>query len=383
MALDKQFREDTEGLRAIAVLSVVIFHFGVKTLSGGFVGVDVFFVISGYLISGLLLAELERTGSIDLWRFYGRRARRLLPVSLLVTVVTLVTASFLLAPAEQLFATKGALASSLYASNFYFMTLLADYFAPESASNPFLHTWSRSVEEQFYLIWPTLLLIVWRWRPTVRVMAGTIGALSVLSFALCLWLSYRKQDWAFYASPTRAWEFGIGALCALKPVTDWARRFRGAALLGWLGLAGLIATFFGLTEEARFPGWIALVPVAATAAVLVSGASGQSGSPATLLKLPVMQWLGKHSYSLYLWHWPIVVYATILNVEDPLQRIFVCSVLTLACAAAGFKLLEHPVRASTWLAARPMRSVGLGATLTIAGGVIALGTGQAALRASS
>jgi peptidoglycan/LPS O-acetylase OafA/YrhL len=382
LQLEKDFRSDIEGLRAVAVLSVVIFHFGVDALSGGFVGVDVFFVISGYLISGLLLKELERTGSIDLWRFYGRRARRLLPVALLVTAMTLLVGLFLLAPSEQQFAARGALASSLYASNFWFMTLLADYFAPESALNPFLHTWSLSVEEQFYLAWPTLLLLIWRWRPTVRMMTIAMGALTLLSFGLCLWLSYRKQAWAFYASPTRAWEFGVGALAVLRPVTDWARRSRVAAPLGWLGVAGLCITFFTLTEDMRFPGWIAAAPALATAAVLISGASGQRGGPADLLQRPLFQWLGQHSYSIYLWHWPIVVYATIVGVSDPMTKIVVCSVLTLACAAASFRLLENPVRGSRWLAARPARSMSLGASLTFVGGFIALGAAQAARESS-
>ncbi len=378
LLLDKQFRQDIEGLRAVAVLSVVLFHFGVGALSGGFVGVDVFFVISGYLISGLLVSELERTGSIDLWRFYGRRARRLLPASLLVTAATLLVALFLLAPSEQMFAAKGALASSLYVSNFWFMTLLADYFAPESALNPFLHTWSLSVEEQFYLVWPTLLLVMWRLRLTMRLMVIAMSVLTVLSFALCLWFSYRKQSWAFYASPARAWEFGLGALAVLKPVTDWTRRSRAAVPLGWLGFAGLFVTFLLLTEDARFPGWIAVVPALATTALLISGASGQRGGPAALLKLPLMQWLGEHSYSIYLWHWPIIVYATILEITDPVAKLVLCSVLTLTCAAAGFRLLERPVRASAWLTAKPIRSVSLGVTLTAAGSLIALSTAQAA-----
>jgi peptidoglycan/LPS O-acetylase OafA/YrhL len=376
--LNRQFREDIEGLRAVAVLSVVLFHFGVDSLPGGFIGVDIFFVISGYLITGLLLNELERTGAVDLWHFYGRRARRLLPASLLVTTVTLLLSLFLLAPSEQMFAAKGALASSLYASNFWFMTLLADYFAPESALNPFLHTWSLSVEEQFYLAWPTLLLFLWRRRPTAQVIAIAVGMLTLLSFALCLWLSYRKQSWAFYASPTRAWEFGVGALAVLKPVTEWARRSRAAVPSGWLGIAALCGTFVLLTEDTRFPGWIAVVPAFATAAVLISGASGQRAGPAELLKLPLMQWVGKHSYSIYLWHWPIVVYATVLGITDPMTKIIGCSALTMGCAVAGFRLLEHPVRTSGWLAAQPIRSIGLGATLTVVGSLIALGSGQAA-----
>lgn len=376
--MDKQFREDIEGLRAIAVLSVVIFHLGIDTFAGGFVGVDVFFVISGYLISGLLLAELQRSGSIDLWRFYGRRARRLLPISILVTAMTLLVGLLLLSPAEQMFAAKGALAASLYASNFWFMTLLGDYFAPESALNPFLHTWSLSVEEQFYLVWPTLLLLLWRLRPTVRWMALSMGALTLISFTLCLWLSYRKQSWAFYASPARAWEFGIGALAALQPITDWARRSRVAAPLGWLGLIALLVTFLVLTEETRFPGWVAVVPALATVAVLISGASQARRSPAAFLKWPIMQWLGRHSYSIYLWHWPIIVYAAILDVTNPLTKFLVCGALTLGFAAASFRLLEHPVRSNAWLGAHPTRSVTLGVTLTIGGSLLALGTAQAA-----
>lgn len=309
---------------------------------------------------------------------FGRRARRLLPVSLLVTAVTLLAALILLAPSEQMFAAKGALSTSLYVSNFWFMTLLGDYFAPESALNPFLHTWSLSVEEQFYLVWPTMLLVLWRWRANMRALAIAMTVLSVLSFALCLWLSYRKQAWAFYASPARAWEFGIGALAALKPVTAWARRTRIAASLGWLGIAVLGATFLLLAEDARFPGWIAAVPALASAAVLISGAGRQRGGPAVFLELPIMQWIGKHSYSIYLWHWPVIVYATVLEITDPAAKLGICGALTLALAAAGFRLLEHPVRSSAWLAAKPMRSVGLGASLAVTGSLMALSAAHAA-----
>jgi peptidoglycan/LPS O-acetylase OafA/YrhL len=378
LSLEKQFRKDIEGLRALAVLAVVLFHFGVKAIPGGFVGVDILFVISGYLISGLLLTELERTGSVDLWCFYGSRARRLLPLALLVSAVTLLIALLILSPAEQTFAAQGALAFSLYASNLWFMTLLPDYFAPESAFNPFLHTWSLSVAGQFYLVWPAMLLFLWRRRPTIRTMALSMTLLTVLSFALCLWLSYRKQPWAFYASPTRAWEFGVGALIALRPVTDWARRSRVAVPLGWLGVAALCATVLLLTADARFPGWIALVPVVATAAILISGSSGQRGGPAAFLQFSWMQWLGKHSYSIYLWHWPIIVYATVLEIGDQRTTLLICSVLTLICAAISFRWVERPVSSSSWLAARPSRSVAAGATLVAGGCLIALSVAQAA-----
>ncbi|MBM0105641.1 acyltransferase [Steroidobacter sp. S1-65] len=376
--MEKRFREDIEGLRGFAILAVVVFHFGVEVFPGGFVGVDIFFVIAGYLITGMLLGELERTRTVDLWRFYGRRAQRSLPLALVVSVVTLLLVLLFLSPAEQTSAANGALAASLYASNLWFMTLLPDYFAPESIFNPFLHTWALSAAAQFYLVWPVLLLLLWRWRPSVRNMAVAMTVLTLLSFALCLWLSYRKQSWAFYASPTRAWEFGVGALAALRPVTDWARRSRVAVPIGWLGLAVLCATVLLLTADARFPGWIALVPVLATAAILISGVSDQPGGPAKILKLSWMQWLGKRSYAIYLWHWPIVMFARVLDLGDHAMTIAICSALAVICAAISFRWLERPMRSSAWLAAKPMRAIAVGAMLIATGVLIAVSAGQVA-----
>ena len=158
----KRFRPDIEGLRAVAVIGVVAYHFGVPGIPGGFVGVDIFFVISGYLITRLLIEELEESGKINLLRFYGRRARRLLPALLLMMVATLVAIPFILAPSQQLRYAATAAATSLYASNVLFLRDAMDYFAPQNASNPFLHTWSLAVEEQFYLIWPALMLLAVR-----------------------------------------------------------------------------------------------------------------------------------------------------------------------------------------------------------------------------
>src|SRR5271170_5699532 len=158
----KQFRPDIEGLRAVAVLGVVAFHFGVPGIRGGFAGVDVFFVISGYLITSLLVRELEESGDINLLRFYGRRARRLLPAVLLMTIATLAAVPLVFPPNEQLRFAEAAAATSLYASNVLFLRQSLDYFAPLNASNPFLHTWSLAVEEQFYLVWPALLLLTCR-----------------------------------------------------------------------------------------------------------------------------------------------------------------------------------------------------------------------------
>jgi peptidoglycan/LPS O-acetylase OafA/YrhL len=342
------------------------YHFGIAGISGGFIGVDVFFVISGYLIGGILLSELGSSGTLDLVRFYGRRARRLLPASLLMIVVTLVAAIVVMAPAEQLFDAKAAGSSALYVSNFWFMTRFADYFAPESESNPFLHTWSLAVEEQFYAVWPAFLLLMWRFAATRRRLAWGIAGATLISFLLCLWLTVRKQPYAFYASPARAWEFGLGALAVLQPVTDRVRRSRWSGLLGWVGAAVLVASLATFNEDMHFPGWIAVLPACGAAAILISGAVARGG-PLRILRLQPFVWVGKLSYSIYLWHWPIIVFATIL---DPARRpltIALCCALTFTCALLSFHLLEHPVRASPWLGRVAWRSVALGGCLTAAG----------------
>ncbi|WP_246229674.1 acyltransferase family protein [Bradyrhizobium cytisi] len=258
------FRPDIEGLRAIAVLSVIGFHYGVPWLTGGFVGVDIFFVISGYLISQLLLRELNGTGTIDFVAFYGRRARRLLPAALLVTVATLIVSYFVLSPLEQKEIAKSAAASSVFATNMSLLSQALNYFGPESSLNPFLHTWSLSVEEQFYFLWPALLLVLWRTKG--RILQFGLVFITLLSFVLCIYLTYTKQAWAFYLSPARAWEFGLGALASLFPFPKWATYTRSAAVSGWIALVGLIFSCFLLDEFSAFPGYCAAAPVAATAA---------------------------------------------------------------------------------------------------------------------
>ncbi len=369
------FRCDVEGLRALAVLAVMAFHFGSPWLTGGFVGVDIFFVISGYLITGMLVSELEKSGRINLLRFYGRRARRLLPALLLVTVVTLVWGTVILSPPEQISAARAALASSLYVSNFWFLSQWFDYFAPENAHNPFLHTWTLSVEEQFYLFWPALLLLVGRSRPNPRTLAVTIILTTAISFIISLWLTSTRQAWAFYASPARAWEFGLGALASLTPVTRWACSSKAAPAIGWIGLALVLLSFIVINEEMPFPGLIALLPSAATACVLVSGASGKLMGPVLLLRTALFQWFGRLSYSIYLWHWPIIVYASIADPSLSVWGRLGCIALTLACASASYHFLEHPIRFNVWLAERAVRSVGMGVSFSMIGAIAAGATG--------
>ena len=197
---------------------VVLFHVGVPGFSGGFVGVDVFFVLSGYLITGILVREIEETGSLRLGRFYARRVRRLLPAAALVVLVTLALAAVLLSPLVLERFSPSAVATSLYAANAWFAISAGDYFAPDVASDPFLHTWSLSVEEQFYLVWPFLLLLGFRRFRSRDSLLLFLAAVAAASFAGSLWLTAHRPVLAFYASPTRAWQFALGGIAALLPV---------------------------------------------------------------------------------------------------------------------------------------------------------------------
>jgi peptidoglycan/LPS O-acetylase OafA/YrhL len=381
--ITKPFRRDIEGLRAVAVIGVVAYHFGLRGIPGGFVGVDIFFVISGYLITGLLLQELDKDGKIDLARFYGRRARRLLPAALLMTLATLAAIPFIIAPTEQLRFAASAAATSIYASNFLYLRQALDYFAAESASNPFLHTWSLGVEEQFYLIWPALMLFTCRRQVRPAKLLLTLGSLTIVSFALCVWLTNWDQPWAFYASPARAWEFGVGALAALPWVTDWARRTKWLPALGWVAAAALLLSFVLIEEALSFPGFVALLPVAATMCVLIAGADHRERGPARILRTAPFQWVGRRSYAIYLWHWPIVTFAITLFTPLSVGGRLACATLTLLCSAASYRWVEDPIRTSPWLAARATRSIRLGASLTAIGLVASLAVAAIGWRLAS
>jgi peptidoglycan/LPS O-acetylase OafA/YrhL len=362
------FRDDIEGLRAVAVLSVVGYHFGVPYLTGGFLGVDVFFVISGYLITSILRAELLGRGSIDVVRFYGRRARRLLPALLLMTVATIVAGIFILSPPEQFYIEKSAATSSLYVSNFWLMRRAFDYFAPESALNPFLHTWSLSVEEQFYLVWPAMLLIAFKLGRS-RAVTGIMALTAIASLFLCIYWTETRQPYAFYSSPTRAWEFGLGGLASL---ISFARMpFIAAFAAGWSGAGVLAASMLTISVDTKFPGVAAVAPAFASVAILLGGTGRSNFGFDRLLATEAMKKLGELSYSIYLWHWPIVVYAKILDPDLSPTVLVACAGLTLACAWLSYSLVEHPIRISAWLAVRPLRSLILGAAITGTGAATA------------
>lgn len=333
------YRADIDGLRALAIVLVVVFHAKLDALSGGFIGVDVFFVISGYLIASNIATDAAK-GEFSVAQFYARRARRILPALFLVLFVSSIAALyFLILPQDLETFARSARAALLFYSNFFF-SRSGDYFGPALETQPLLHTWSLGVEEQFYLIAPLLLaplMTSTRTRPWV-----IFAAVLVLFVFLSQYGVLRGGSKAFYWPHTRAFELMIGVAMAsplLKPLPRRATGFASAAGMTMIMLAAL--TF---TEKTAFPGFAALLPTVGAALLIWSGRSGPTFI-GRALSMPFPVFLGKISYPLYLWHWPIFVFAGLLPVPlvSPLDRIGLIA-LAIACATATYYLLELPIR---------------------------------------
>jgi peptidoglycan/LPS O-acetylase OafA/YrhL len=339
------FRSDIEGLRGGAVVLVILYHTGLSFCRGGFVGVDVFFVLSGYLITGLILREIETTGRLDLFHFYARRVRRLLPASALVLITTSIAIVLLLSPVEQVDLARAARSTSAYASNLWFALEASNYFARGIEANPFLHTWSLAVEEQFYLLWPLVLLIGARRGGGRRRVFLIMAWLGIVSLLLSVYMTAHQRVWAFYAMPLRAWEFALGGLACMLP----PRRL--GARLGWIGMALIAAPAVLYSRNTPFPGLAALVPALGTGLVLASY-EGAALGPARLLSKPIWQWVGKLSYSFYLWHWPILALGAALMPELGVMGRVGLALGSLIPAAIAFHAVEQPIRAHRRLAPR-------------------------------
>ena len=367
------FRPDVEGLRGLAVLLVVLFHGWPGGLTGGFIGVDVFFVISGYLITGLLVRERSRSGTIGLGAFYARRARRLLPAAMVAVVVTLLASVALVAPLDRAGVAADARAAALSFANIRFALAAGDYFATVSTPSPFLHFWSLAVEEQFYLVWPALILLVARGGNVPRRVGIALAAVCVVSFAASLVLTDIAGNWAFYSLPTRAWQLGMGGLLAVGGARLTSRLPRATAAAGWLGLVAIVAASLALDTTTAYPGAAALVPTVATAAVLASGPG--RFAPGRLLALAPMRFLGKISYSLYLWHWPILVLVPLAlgSAPDPVTSGLLVAV-SVAVATVSWSAIETPFRSGlAFLGPRPRRTVSLALAATMAVAILATG----------
>ncbi len=341
------YRQDIDGLRAIAVLAVVAFHAHVPFTQGGFVGVDVFFVISGYLITGLLLKELKRTARLSLGDFYARRVRRLLPALTATGIGTLALGALFLVPwGEQQRLAWSALAMAGFASNIFFWSSSGNYFAGPVEREPLLHTWSLAVEEQFYLVWPLLVLASYRLaqrlsRSFETVLAVTLSASFGLSLYFCVARTLEGDSAAFYLTPYRAWEFALGGLLSLRAFGELERR--KATVVAWLGLVAVVGSVLVFDSETPFPGVAALLPTLGTGALLVAG--GQDHALRRLLTARGLTRIGQWSYSWYLWHWPLIVTGRAVDLGQPdLGRDVALSVVALGLAALTYRFVENPIR---------------------------------------
>jgi len=326
-----RYRPEIDGMRALAVLPVCWFHLGLPGCPGGFVGVDVFFVISGYLMAALISQEL-RTGTFSFARFYERRARRLLPALFAMLLFVAVAASVLVTP--RLFSDVGAMiaAAVLFTSNLVLWRMSANYFNPATDWNPLVHTWSLGVEEQFYIVFPVFLILLWKLRPGVRL--PLILVVALLSLLLSVWGIHNAPTASFYLLPMRAWELLLGSVVALTGV-----RFKSRPVLCGVGVTLIVGAMLLFNSETPFPGATALLPCVGTALLLAFGAESQ------VLSLPPLRFIGKISYSLYLWHWPLLVLVTRYTVYSPTPALK-CALLlaSIVIAYASWRWIEQPFR---------------------------------------
>jgi peptidoglycan/LPS O-acetylase OafA/YrhL len=376
--LKEGFRPDVEGLRAVAVGAVLLYHAGVPFAPGGYVGVDVFFVISGYLITGLLLRELEKTGTIALARFYSRRAKRLLPLTVVVlgAVVLVVGMWPRFDPVRMDEVSLGVVASGLYVMNWLLAARATDYFAAGLQASPVQHFWTLAVEEQFYLLWPALLLAAawwcrragWSLRPAL---AAAFATVTIASLTYSIYSTQMQAGAAYFSTLTRGWELALGGLLALVPASRLGLRLGRqprwvAFALAWAGLGAIAFATYRFNDGTLFPGYAALVPTLGTAAIIAAGIGAATvlQGPSRLLTLGPVRHVGRISYAWYLWHWPPLVFAaTLWGKLSPLEGTAVLAVSYVPAVVTN-RLIEKPLLHSEILTRYPRKALALGGACT-------------------
>ena len=372
----RSFRPDIEGLRAFAVLAVLVYHLNSAWLPGGFAGVDVFFVISGFLITSHLRGEIERRGSLSLARFYGRRITRLLPAATAVVVATAV-ATVVVVPrfVWSQFGRDTAYAGT-YSLNWMLAARSVDYLAEDTLPSAVQHYWSLAVEEQFYLVWPVLLLglvALARRRswPLTRVLPVAAGVVVLVSFGYAVAEVAVGRPSAYFTSTTRLWELAVGAVVALT--LPWVKSRLSPThrtVLLVVGFGALLVSVAALTGS-DWPAWPALVPVLGAGAVIVGGSGPTRLGTSRVLALPVLVWVGGLSYAIYLWHWPLITLARYRWDEFSLPQVALLAAATFGLAWGTQLLLENPIRYSGWFKARlwrPFALAGVCMVLSLAAG---------------
>ncbi len=353
----KTRRTDIEGLRALAVGLVVLNHAGVPWLPGGYIGVDVFFVISGFLITKLLIDEAGEHNSIDLLNFWARRARRILPMSILVALLTVAAGLFMLEPGKVRELSAVGLGALGFCANIVLFFRTSDYLSGVTAPSPLRHFWSLAVEEQFYLLWPLIVFVTVKfgrshWKKWLLGVGVVTGAASLAASIL---ITRGNPGAGYYLPHARFWEISAGALLALAGSHVYKIPSMLRAVAGWIGLVAVIGTAVWFTEKTIFPGYAALLPVVATVFILIAG--GAKFGPVSLLSLWPLQSLGARSYSLYLWHWPLLVLIEARFGLPPARGKALIVVAAILLSAISYRVVENPVRHNTWLSSISVRSL--------------------------
>jgi peptidoglycan/LPS O-acetylase OafA/YrhL len=363
-----RFRPDVEGLRAVAILLVVSYHASFGVVRGGYVGVDVFFVISGFLITGQLFRELEKTDRISLRGFYARRMVRVLPAGTVAVLVTLAAAWHWMPPAALRAISWDALTAATYAMNYRLAVHGTDPLGAQGDPSPLQHFWSLAVVGQFYLVWPVLLILaslVWlRAGASKRSVRLVLIVVSVASFALCVWQASTAPPWAYLSLPTRAWEFCAGALIALAVRRLVLLRPGFGAFLSWVGLLAIALSAMVLSDRSG-PGWATVLPVAGVVLVILGGCAESPAGAVKILGIGPMQEIGRLSYAWYLWHWPVLLIAPYVLGHRPSMLVnFALVAGALLPAFVSLVAVENRIRLNPALGSRPWRGLVLGSVLT-------------------
>tara|TARA_R110001592_G_scaffold363036_1_gene679386 strand:- start:1985 stop:3982 length:1998 start_codon:yes stop_codon:yes gene_type:complete len=367
-------------MRAIAVAVVLLAHANVPGFSGGFVGVDVFFVISGFLITGLLITERQETGAIHYFRFLARRLRRLFPALLVMLVVVQVLSRVFLSTYEALMQTGSLIYAATWTSNFYFTFAEFNYFAVLQAKDFYLHTWSLGIEEQFYLLWPGLVVLSFamagansNWKRTSRYILAVISIVFIGSLGLSLYWAKQSPLLSFYMMPSRGWQFALGASVFLYLHNTRIERHIGSAffrsdsanqIIGALGLLMILGSTFFLHAELVYPGYFALIPSIGTALLLLAGAGAQPSLVNKSLAGTAFVWLGDRSYSVYLWHWPVLLLGSAYGLSDSLFGMTLLVCISVVIAMLSYQLIERPFWKGRFSKASP-RAVALISALAV------------------